>query len=82
MTVRCIACRKFTLKPRASMLEMDRGNVAIGLGRCTVEKDGNVWHSQEYERACDHHDALTYEQTDQRRALVQQRRQIMLTTAK
>lgn len=84
MNVRCISCKKFSLKARPAngsnewLRERDIRMVALGFGLCTLKPATNTWHSQEYEHTCAKHDPLTIEQTDQRRALADDRRTKMI----
>lgn len=81
--VRCIACKKFSLKARPAgsndwLREREIRMTALGFGRCALDTAASTWRSQEYEKACANHDPLTIEQTEQRRDLVEQRRTKML----
>lgn len=82
MTGRCIACAKFTAKPREAqggfnewLREQDRKMVALGLGRCLLTKESYRWHPAEAERECPSFEAIADDQVQKRRDFMASRRQ-------
>lgn len=86
MTVRCVTCSAFSLRPRPSngsnepMREIDRKFVALGAGRCASNTQTYQWYPAEYERECGQHKAITADQVDRRRALMQARQEAVQGT--
>ena len=86
MTVRCVTCSEFSLRPRPSngsnepMREIDRKFLALGAGRCAFNTKTNQWYPAEYERECGRHKAIPADQVDKRRALLKDRQDAVRDT--
>lgn len=70
---RCIACKHFTLRPRAvtgsnePLRELDRKYVTMGMGRCAHVKESYIWHSAECPRECTRYAPIGADQAQARR---------------
>ncbi|UIF90889.1 hypothetical protein KAF44_32390 [Cupriavidus necator] len=72
MTVTCISCQHFTLKPRTAEGEAhyrasDVAHARIGMGRCAKETLALHWEPAEQARNCDKHAPIAADQAAARR---------------
>lgn len=72
MTVTCITCAHFTMKPRTGPAEShltasDVVHAKVGMGRCKLETLTLRWTAAETELECGKHVAVTEEQAAARR---------------
>lgn len=72
MTVRCITCQHFTMKPRkgtaaAHLTASDIAHARVGMGRCDKETLTLRWIAAGNELECDKHTPISEEQTAMRR---------------
>jgi len=79
MTVNCITCEHFTLKPRTGeeqelLRASDIAHARVGMGRCLKESLTQRWQAAETERHCDMHSPVPSEQAAQRREWIKGRK--------
>ncbi|NSX14983.1 hypothetical protein HTY52_12945 [Cupriavidus taiwanensis] len=76
MTITCINCEHFTLKPRtgaqAHLTASDVAHARVGMGRCLKETMALRWTGADAQ-ACDKHAAVSEEQAAQRREWIKGR---------
>lgn len=68
MTVQCITCRHFTVKPRLQHERSDKDMRAQGCGRCLLDKEVGRYCPARSARSCGNHSPISADQLAQREA--------------